>query len=462
MKKVDFENGTITHNILQTAFPMLVAQVLNLLYSIVDRIYIGRIPGAGTEALGAVGLCFPMILLVTGFTNMFGMGGAPLFSMALGERNREKAQQIQNTALRLLVLCAALIILVGEILGGPILLLFGATRAELPMALSYLQIYLAGTLFIMVSTGMNAYINAQGFSVIGMLSVTIGAVANLILDPVFIFGLGLGVQGAAAATVLAQLLSFLFVLFFLFGKKNEIPVRLAFAFPYAGEIVSLGLAPFIMQVTNSLVQIACNSVLMEYGGALFVSVMTIVSSVRSILDAPVMAITDGASPAISYNYGAGRPENVRKAIRVMMLLALPYTILIWGLVMLFPFFFVRIFSDAPEVLEDASRALHLYFFAFVFQSFQYSGQTVFKALNKKGKAIFFSLFRKVILVVPLTLLLPRLAGLGTDGVFMAEPVSNVVGGLACFFTMLATVLPELSHMGPESTDSKESGKPASE
>ena len=455
MKKVDFENGTITHNILHTAFPMLIAQVLNLLYSIVDRIYIGRIPGAGTEALGAVGLCFPVILLVTGFTNMFGMGGAPLFSMALGERNRDKAQQIQNTAMRLLVLCAAGIILIGEIFGGPILLLFGATMAELPMALSYLRIYLAGTFFIMVSTGMNAYINAQGFSVIGMLSVTLGAVTNLILDPIFIFGLGLGVQGAAVATVLAQLLSFVFVMSFLLGKKNELPIRPGTKLPYAGEIASLGLAPFIMQVTNSLVQIACNSVLMKYGGALYVSVMTIVSSVRSILDVPVMAITDGASPAISYNYGAARPGNVRKAIRVMMFLALPYTILIWGMVMLFPFFFVRIFSDAPEILEDASWALHLYFFAFVFQSFQYSGQTVFKALNKKGKAIFFSLFRKVVLVVPLTFLLPRLAGLGTDGVFMAEPVSNVVGGLACFVTMLATVLPELARMNPERTDQPE-------
>ncbi len=486
MKKVDFENGTITHNILQTAFPMLTAQVLNLLYSIVDRVYIGRIPGAGTEALGAVGLCFPVILLVTGFTNMFGMGGAPLFSMALGEKNLEKAQQIQNTAFRLLILCGTAIFLIGEIWGTPILRLFGASGQELEGAVSYLRIYLVGTLFIMIATGMNSYINAQGFPVIGMLSVTIGAAANLILDPVFIFGLSLGVRGAALATVLAQFLSFSFVLRFLFGKKfesdidmplsnssisadapaaafgktafadfasarykNEIPVSFAWEFPYAGEIISLGLAPFIMQVTNSLVQIVCNSVLMQYGGTFYVSVMTIVSSVRSILDAPTMAITDGASPVISYNYGAGRPGNVRKAIRVMMLLALPYTALIWGLVMLVPSFFVRIFSDAPEILEDASRALHLYFFAFVFQSFQYSGQTVFKALNKKGKAIFFSLFRKVILVVPLTFLLPRLAGLGTDGVFAAEPVSNVVGGLACFVTMLATVLPELTRMEPD-------------
>lgn len=446
MKKVDFDHGTITHNILQTAFPMLVAQVLNLLYSIVDRVYIGRIPGAGTEALGAVGLCFPVIILVTGFTNMFGLGGAPLFSMALGQGNREKAIDIQNTALRLLILVGAAILLVGELLGDRILLLFGATTEELSLALPYLRIYLVGTIFIMVSTGMNAYINAQGFPVIGMISVTIGAAANLILDPLFIFGLKLGVSGAAIATVLSQLLSFLFVLTFLFGKRNEQPVCFAWRFPYAGAIMSLGLAPFIMQVTNSLVQIACNSVLMQYGGAVFVSIMTIVSSVRSILDVPVMAITDGASPSISYNYGAGRPQNVRKAICVMMALALPYTVAVWALVMAVPQIFVRIFSEDAAISEGASRALHLYFCAFVFQSFQYSGQTVFKALNKKGNAIFFSLFRKVILVVPLTFLLPAAAGLGTDGVFIAEPVSNLIGGMACFVTMLLTVLPELKRM----------------
>jgi Na+-driven multidrug efflux pump len=274
----------------------------------------------------------------------------------------------------------------------------------------------------------------------------IGAVANLILDPVFIFLCGMGVQGAAVATVISQVLSFLYVLHFLHGKKNGFPVTLGFRFPYAGEIISLGFAPFIMQFTNSLVQIACNQVLMQFGGMTYVSVMTIVSSVRSILDTPVFAVTEGTSPAISYNYGAARPANVKKSVRIMMSLALPYTFLVWLLIMLRPEWFIRIFSSDKAILQDASRALHMYFLAFIFQSLQYSGQTVFKALNKKKRAIFFSLFRKVILVVPLTYLLPHIANLRTDGVFMAEPVSNVVGGTACFCAMLLTIWPELNRM----------------
>jgi Na+-driven multidrug efflux pump len=204
-----------------------------------------------------------------------------------------------------------------------------------------------------------------------------------------------------------------------------------------------------MQFTNSLVQIACNSMLMQYGGTMYVSIMTIVSSVRSILDVPVQSITEGSSPIISFNYGAKRPENVKKAIRVMLLLAFPYTLATWLLVNRMPGLFVRIFSDDTSILTDASRALHLYFYAFIFQSLQYSGQTVFKSLNKKNRAIFFSLFRKVILVVPLTCLLPGLWNLGTDGVFIAEPISNVLGGLACFITMLATIIPELNRMRDE-------------
>ena len=451
MSKVDFNDGAVTRDILRTSLPMLIAQVLNLLYSIIDRVYIGRIPDAGTEALGAVGLCFPIIILITGFTNMFGLGGSPIFSMAMGRGDKKQAAEVENTAFRLLIVTAVVITVIGEFFGAPLLRLFGATEAELPMSLSYLRIYLIGTIFIMLATGMNAYINAQGYSVDGMISVTIGAAANLILDPIFIFALGMGVQGAAAATVLSQFLSALYVLRFLFGRhnnvrKNEFAITFAFSFPHAKEIISLGTAPFIMQCTNSLVSIACNNVLMTVGGSLYVSVYTIVSSVRSILDTPVMAITEGASPVLSFNYGARRPANVRKGIAVMLALTLPYTFVVWLLVMLVPEFFVRIFSSDAEIMADAARALHLYFFAFIFQSFQYAGQTVYKALGKKTRAIFFSLFRKVVLVVPLTYALPTLFGFGTDGVFLAEPISNVVGGLACFITMLLTVLPELRRM----------------
>ena len=446
MKKVDFNNGKITQNILQTALPLLAAQILNLLYSIIDRVYIGHIAETGTQALAAVGLCFPLIVLITGFTNMFGMGGSPLFSMALGRGDKEEAGQIINTAFRLLIVFAAILLAVGEIFGGPILLAFGATKAELPMALSYLRIYLIGTPFIMLATGMNSYINAQGYAVNGMISVTIGAVSNLILDPVFIFAFGLGIRGAAIATVISQLFSAAYVMLFLFKGKNEFKITFAFKFPHGKEIAALGTSPFIMQVTNSIVTIVCNNVLMDVGGAVYVSAMTIVSSVRSILDTPVMTFAEGASPVMSFNYGAKRPANVKKSIRVMLTLMLPYTAVVWALVMIFPEMFVRIFSSDAEIMADASRALNLYFFAFIFQSFQYCGQTVFKALGKKYKAIFFSLFRKVILVVPFTLIFPYVFNFGTDGVFMAEPVSNVVGGLACFITMLCTVLPELKKM----------------
>ncbi len=452
MKQVDFESGKIAKNIAQTAFPMLVAQVLNLLYSIVDRIYIGRIPGEGTEALGAVGLCFPVILIITAFTNMYGMGGSPLFAMEIGRGNRERAGRIMNTAFRLLCVTAILIFLVGEAGAKPLLTLFGASESAMRYAVVYLRIYLMGTLFSMLVTGMNPYINAQGFPGLGMCSVVIGAGTNLILDPVFIFGLGLGVSGAAIATVISQGLSALFVLHCLRGRRLEYRItlekqrRLQDYFPCAGDIISLGTAPFVMQCTNSLVQIVCNRMLMQFGGEIYVSIMTIISSVRQILDTPVLAMTEGASPIISYNYGAVRPGNVRKAIRIATMASVAYTFIVWLLIQWKPVSFISIFSTDGEILADAVPALHLYFYAYIFQALQCSGQTVFKALNKKKQAIFFSLFRKVIMVVPLTLFLPHLWGLGTNGVFMAEPISNVIGGGACFLTMLLTIWPELKRM----------------
>lgn len=452
MKRVDFENGKIGQNIACTAFPMLVAQVLNLLYSIVDRIYIGRIPGEGTNALGAVGLCFPVIILITGFTNMYGMGGSPLFAMELGKGDREKAETIMNTSFRLLVVTAVVIMTVGEVFAEPLLRIFGATDSAMRYSLVYLRIYLLGTLFSMVTTGMNPFINAQGFPGIGMLSVVIGAVSNLVLDPIFIFVLDMGVSGAAVATVISQGLAALLVSYYIFGKKLQQKIRIKKEkrirdyFPFAGDIIGLGTAPFIMQCTNSLVQIACNSVLMTFGGEIYVSIMTIVSSVRQILDTPVLAVVEGASPIISYNYGAKRAGNVRKAVAIMMAVCLPYTLIVWLVILWQPQMFISIFSPDSTLLADAIPALHLYFFAYIFQSLQYSGQTVFKALNKKKQAVFFSLFRKVVMVVPLTYLFPYVFGMGANGVFMAEPVSNVIGGLACFSTMLVTILPELKKM----------------
>ena len=452
MKQVDFENGKIAQNIARTAFPMLIAQVLSLLYSIVDRIYIGRIPGEGTSALGAVGLCLPVIILITGFTNMFGMGGSPLFSMELGRGNKEKAETIMNTSFRLLVVTALVIMAAGEVFAEPLLRLFGASDNAIGYSVVYLRIYLTGTLFSMVTTGMNPFINAQGFPGIGMLSVVVGAVLNLILDPFFIFVLEMGVGGAAVATVISQGCSVIVVARCLFGKKLEQRIyfrkvsRIRDYFPFAGDIVGLGTAPFIMQCTNSLVQIACNSVLMTFGGEIYVSIMTIVSSVRQILDTPVMAVVEGTSPIISYNYGARRAANVRKAIAIMMAVTVPYTFIVWIMILWRPEMFISIFSSDKTLLSDAIPALHLYFFAYIFQALQYSGQTVFKALNKKKQAVFFSLFRKVVMVIPLTYLFPYVCGFGAEGVFMAEPVSNIIGGLACFITMLCIVLPELKKM----------------
>ncbi len=455
MKKVDFENGKVWKNILQTAFPMLIAQVTSLLYNIVDRIYIGRIPDVGTEALGAIGITFPIIILITGFTNMFGMGGSPLFSIELGRGNKVKATAIINTVFRLELMAALIITVFGEIFASQLLLAFGSTQAELVYSMPYLQIYLIGTVFTMLGTGLNPFINAQGYSTTGMLTVIAGAAANIALDPLFMFGFGMGIAGAAIATVISQVISFLLVIGFLKSSKNEFRIKssrmiepgeknkLPSFLPQAGNIIGLGLTPFTMQATNSLVSICCNNVLMSTGGFTYVSVMTVISSVRQILDTPAMAITEGASPVISYNYGARKYKNVLSAIMIMGSIAIAYTLLMWFLIEQFPGFFIGIFTSDNTLMNATLNPIHLYFFAFVFQALQYTGQAVFKALGEKKFAIFFSIFRKVILVVPLTFMLPYLFGMGTDGVFIAEPISNLIGGTASFVTMLIVIVPRL-------------------
>ncbi len=435
------------------AGPMLAAQLLNLLYNIVDRVYISRIPGTGTAALGAVGLCFPVITIIVAFTNLFGSGGAPLFAIARGRGDSREAGMLLDTVFWLELAAGLLLMTVGWCFGRPILQLFGASAESLVYSLPYLRIYLAGTVFSMLASGLNPFIVAQGYPRLAMLTVMIGALANLILDPVFIFFLGLGVEGAAAATVISQGLSALFVLFLLLCGNIEIrlhrqPVREVFCdFQRAADVIALGAATFVMQMTNSLVQITCNRVLSQTGGDLYITIMAILSSIRQILELPLLSIADGAAPIISFHYGARRPELVRKAILTLAAIGIFYALATWGLLEWKPAFLISIFSTDAGILSETRHALHLYFFAFPFMVFQYTGQTTFKSLNKKRRAIFFSLLRKAFIVVPATYLLALGMHMGTDGVFLAEPVSNVIGGLACFITMLCTIMPELSRMG---------------
>lgn len=451
MKRIDFENGTVTGNIIGAALPMLVAQILNLLYNIVDRIYIARIPEVGTAALGAVGLCFPLIVIISAFANLFGSGGAPIFSIFRGKKEEQQAIHIMNTSFSMLCFSAVILMVIGLTFAHPLLTLFGASKAALTYAVPYMMIYLIGTLPSMIAVGMNPFINAQGYSVIGMSSVAIGAVANLLLDPLFIFALGFGVCGAAIATVISQCLSAVFVLIFL-TKKAELKVRflrrneLSQSLDYAKNIISLGTAGFIMQLTNSLVTICCNNVLSVTGGDIYISVMTIVSSVRQLVETPIYAINEGTSPILSYNYGAGRPSRVRKAGIVMGIMIFGYTAVMWSLIILAPGALIQVFSSDATLIQDSIPALKQYFAAFIFMDLQYIGQTVFKSLNKKKQAIFFSLLRKVFIVVPLTYLMPYAMHMGTAGVFLAEPMSNIIGGSLCFITMLCTVLPELKRM----------------
>ena len=461
MKRIDFENGTVTVNILGAALPMLVAQILNLLYNVVDRIYIARIPGEGTAALGGVGLCFPLIVIITAFSNLFGSGGAPLFAIERGKQDQRKATNIMSTSFAMLCFSGLILMLLGGLFAKPLLSVFGASQNAMRYAYPYLMIYLIGTLPSMIAVGMNPFINAQGYALMGMLSVAIGALTNLMLDPLFIFTFGFGVQGAAIATVISQCLSAVCVLYFLI-RKAELKLRILRngewkkCMVYARDIVSLGTAGFIMQLTNSLVTICCNNVLSVTGGDIYISVMTIISSVRQLVETPIHAITEGSSPILSYNYGARRPERVKKAGVVMGVMVLAYTAVMWSLIIRIPGTLISVFSTDAELIQDAIPALKQYFSAFIFMDLQYMGQTVFKSLNKKKEAIFFSLLRKVFIVVPLTYLMPYAFHMGTDGVFLAEPVSNLLGGSLCFIAMLCVILPELNRMAKENLERRNS------
>ena len=450
-KQNDFGSGKVWKVILIQAVPLMMAQLVHLLYNVADRIYIGHLPGIGALALTGIGLAFPLTTLTAAFTNLFATGGAPLFAIARGQRDEEKAERILCQVALLLAVTSVILFFIGYFFRKPILYLFGASDASYVYADQYLRIYLFGTMFAMLSTGLNGFINASGYPKAGMMTIVLGAILNLILDPIFIFVLHMGVAGAALATVISQFASCLWAVSFFIGADTPYHFRseyMRFDFGIIKEVIPLGIAGFIMQGTNALVQIVCNVMLRSYGGDLYVGIMTIINSVREILSLPASAIAQGGQPVISYNYGSRQNSRIRDAIRFLTEGALVYTIVAWALVILFPDKLMAIFSNDAAMIEAGTESLKLYFFGFAFMAFQNAGQSTFTALKCTKRAIFFSLFRKVIIVVPLTLLLPGL-GFGTDGVFMAEPVSNVLGGLACWLTMYFTVYKKLPADGEQ-------------
>ena len=446
MAKNDFSKGPVWKCIVAQAVPLTVAQLVQLLYNIVDRIYLGHMGDGNSLALTGVGLTFPIVTLISAFSALFGNGGVPLFSIARGAGDEEKAKKIIGNSFALLLIGAAVLTAVGYLFSKPILFAFGASEDSYVYAAQYLTIYIAGTVCSMISTGMNGYINAQGFPKIGMLSVIIGAVCNIILDPIFIFVLDMGVAGAALATVLSQTVSAIWVVRFLFGKKIAIALsseNIRLSKEITKNIARLGTSNFIMAGTNCLVQVACNSTLQTYGGDVYIGIMTVTNSVREIFNLPVNGLMSGAQPVVSFNYGAKAYDRVKKGIQFNTVLGIVYTFAAWIFVVALPEFWFGIFSDDALLLDSGVAMLKIYFFGFVFMSLQFAGQSTFQALGDAKHAIFFSLLRKAFIVVPLTLLLPVL-GFGVKGVFLAEPISNVIGGLASYITMRLTVYKRLS------------------
>lgn len=445
--KTDFSTGPVWKSIVAQAIPLTIAQLVQLLYNVVDRVYLGHMGNGDGMALTGVGLTFPIVSLIMAFAALFGIGGVPSFSIKRGAGDDKTAQDILGNSFALLLVSSVILTVTGYVFSKPILFAFGASVDSYVYAKEYLDIYLIGTAFSMISTGMNGYINAQGFSRTGMLSVAIGAICNMILDPVFIFGFGMGVAGAALATVISQLASAIWVLKFLTSGKASVRLSrksIRIRKDITKNILKIGTSNFIMHGSNCLVQVVCNSTLQVFGGDIYVGIMTVTNSVREVFNLPVMGIVNGAQPVISYNYGAKQYERVRSGIHFNTIIGAGYTLIAWLLVILFPQFWFGIFSDDVQMSTQGIEAMKIYFFGFVFMSLQFAGQSTFQAVGDAKHAIFFSLLRKVVIVVPLTLLLPRL-GLGVLGVFIAEPVSNIIGGIASYLTMRMTVYKKIKN-----------------
>lgn len=437
----DFSRGSIPRAIMSLALPMTAAQIVNILYSVVDRIYLGHLPETGPLALSGLGVVMPVISILTAFANLCGMGGAPLCSIFRGRGEHDEAERVMGNSFTLLILLGILVTAACYLCKTPVLYFFGASDATFPYANEYLTVYLSGTLFVMVGLGLNPFINSQGFGRTGMLTVVVGALINIVLDPVFIFVLDMGVRGAALATVFAQFCSAVWVMQFLTGKKTILRLRLRCMRLQAGRvgrILALGLSSFVMGLTNSLVQVVCNKTLSIYGGDLYVGVMTVLSSLKEIFFMATHGLTSGAQPVIGFNYGAGKYQRVRASIRFTAAAAIVYSVGALILLQALPGPLMSLFSTDEATITVGVPAMRIYFSLIVFQALQLAGQSIFVALGKSKQAIFFSTLRKAIICAPLVVLLPAL-GMGVNGVFAGEALSQLIGGVACFVTMYFVV-----------------------
>ena len=421
--------------LLKLALPTVAAQLINMLYNIVDRIYIGHIPDIGATALTGVGVCMPLIMIVSAFAALVGYGGAPRASIFMGKQDKESAEKTLGNCFVLQILISVVLTIVLLIWNRDFLMAFGASENTIEYGVNYMNIYALGTIFVEITLGMNAFITAQGFAKTGMLSVLIGAVANIILDPVFIFGFHMDVRGAALATIISQALSCIWVVSFLCGKKTFLKIKrknLRLVPKIILPCLALGVATFIMQASESVISVCFNSSLQKYGGDIAVGAMTILTSVMQFAMLPLQGLGQGAQPIISYSYGAGDQDRVRSAFKLLLKVSLGYSVFLWILVMALPGGFAAMFTSDTRLMEYTRTALRIYMGSMFLFGIQMACQMTFNALGKAKESIVVAVMRKFVLLIPLIYIMPQiLRSDQTMAVYMAEPIADL---LAVTFT----------------------------
>lgn len=435
--------------LLKLAAPTVVAQLVNLLYNIVDRIYIGHMPDVGRTALTGIGLCFPVVYLITAFTMLVAQGGAPRAAIAMGSGNNERAEKIMGSCFTCLIVTALVLTALFWIFGEQLLWIFGCSEDTIVYALPYMRIYSSGSLFVMMALGMNLFVTTQGFSKVSMVTVLIGAICNIILDPIFIYGLNMGVRGAALATVISQAVSGIWVVVFLAGKKSTLRLKRSCLRPEWGlmaPVLALGISPFVMQTTEALLNISFNSSLQRYGGDIAVGAMTVASTVMQMVWIPAQGLGQGAQPIISYNYGARNARRVKDAFFALLKVSCALMGGFWVLVQLFPRFFIGIFNNDPTLMDTAVWTLRLYTASLGFFGIQMSVQQTFMAIGKAKASLFIACLRKVILLIPLIFILPCFFDNKVFAVFLAEPVSDFISVTASAITFYFVFRPEMAKM----------------